>query len=381
MSASAAVEGLLAGGEKGGACWYAPTLWHTMSLTAWWQLLASHGFRLQAERWREVSAVTLSSACNSLLGLLQDALHGAQLRATCVRYDPVFVLGHWRAGTTHLHELLALDGRFAYPTAVECYAPHHCLISERLFPGLLSRWLLRAPVPGGSTPYLYRPQEDELALLAMGAPTPMWSLAYPGEEQGHAYLTLRAVSLEQLERWEAILWKFVQLVTYRNPGRRLVLKSPAHTARLGLLARLFPQARFVHIVRDPYVVFAQTVRMWRQIQAASALLPPERFNVERYVLRTLREMYAGFESAASALPPGRFHQLYYEQLVRDPMQTLAECYRVMELGGFEEARPRIESYLAPLTGKGFIDDPVGADGKEAVAEAWGPIFRRWGYAI
>jgi hypothetical protein len=352
-----------------------------MSLTAWWQLLASHGFRLQPERWREVSAVTLSSAGNSLLGVLQTALHGARLRSTRVRYDPVFVLGHWRAGTTHLHELLALDERFAYPTAVECYAPHHCLISERLFPNLLSRWLLRAPVPGGATPDLYRPHEDELGLMAMGAPTPMWSLAYPGEEHGHAYMTLRAISLQELERWEALLWRFVQLVTYRNPDKRLVLKSPAHTARLALLARLFPQARFVHIVRDPYVVFAQTVRMWRQIQAASALLPPAGFNVERYVLRTLREMYAGFESAASALPPGRFHQMYYEQLAREPCATLDECYRAVGLGSFERARPRIEQYLEPLMGQGFIDDPISADRKEAVAEAWGPIYRRWGYDI
>ena len=29
--------------------------------------------------------------------------------------DPVFILGHWRSGTTLFHNLLALDEQFAYP--------------------------------------------------------------------------------------------------------------------------------------------------------------------------------------------------------------------------------------------------------------------------
>ena len=38
----------------------------------------------------------------------------------------------------------------------------------------------------------------------------------------------------------------------RSP-KRIVLKSPAHTARVRVLLELFPKARFVHIIRDPVV--------------------------------------------------------------------------------------------------------------------------------
>jgi hypothetical protein len=160
-----------------------------------------------------------------------------------------------------------------------------------------------------------------------------------------------------------------------------VLKSAPNTARLALLARLFPSARFVHVVRDPCVVYTQSVRMWRQLQESSVLRPPQHFNLERYVLTTLRDMYSGFETAAAALPPGRLHQIYYEQLVREPLKTLADCYHALGLGDFEVVRPRIASYLEPSAADGVLDEPMSADSKGEVGVAWGPIFRPWGYDI
>jgi hypothetical protein len=350
-----------------------------MSLGAWWRLLAAHGFRLQRERWRLAATVTLSSAVNSVLGLLQKALLGTALRNTTVRYDPVFVLGHWRSGTTHVHELLALDERFGFPTSLECFAPHHCLLTGLLPLALRSRLLPSEEAwPQGG---IERPQEDELALVALGAPSPLWSLAYPGELQGHAYLSLRDLSHREVDRWAAILWQFVRLVSYRHPDKRLVLKSPSHTARIQLLARLFPRARFLHIVRDPYVVFSSTVEMWRRTQAVSALVAQEGFDLEAHVLDTLKRMYEGFASACASLPPSRFHQIYYEQLLRDPVETLEQCYAALGLGEFERVRPRLAHYAATLAGLGTLDEPIAPHSKRAVADAWGPIFRPWGYQI
>ena len=88
----------------------------------------------------------------------------------------------------------------------------------------------------------------------------MWSLAYPGEAKGQGYLTLRDVPKRERERWEGVFLGFLRLVTFRHHGKPLILKSPPHTARMTVLARMFPNARFLHIVRDPYVVFASTLQ-------------------------------------------------------------------------------------------------------------------------
>jgi omega-hydroxy-beta-dihydromenaquinone-9 sulfotransferase len=367
------------GGEA--AHWYSPTLWHTMNAEAWWRLLRAHGFRVMPSRLHLAVSVTLAALSNSFLGLLQSAIYGARLRDTIIEHDPIFVLGHWRSGTTHLHELLALDDRFAYPS-FECFAPHHCLLTDNSLYRSSFSWLVpRKRVMDNMAVGFDRPQEDELALVALGAPSPYWSLAYPGETKGQIYLTLRDASECEREKWMAVFQRFLRLLTYRHRGKPLILKSPAHTARLTMLARMFPKARFIHIVRDPYAVFASTMHLWRKNQQISALTPTEPAALEASVLRGLRAMYDGFEAASAALQPGLFHQVHYEDLVREPLTTLEQCYHAIGLGEFSVVRPRLSDYLANLRDYRTNEYALSSPGKAAVNEAWGTIFRKWGYEV
>lgn len=360
--------------------WYSATLWHTMNLSALWRLLRVHGFRVSASRWPRIATAIMSAVNNSILGALQSALYGSLLRDTEIKSNPLFVLGHWRSGTTHLHELLALDDQFAFPTSYDCFAPHHCLVTGRLYPRLFGRLLPSKRLMDDMSIGFDRPQEDELALVSLGVPSPMWCLAYPEETYGQRYLTLRNVSERERDEWLSGLRHFMRLVTFRHPGKPLLLKSPPHTARIGLLAEMFPAARFLHVVRDPYVVFASTLHLWRKTQAANAIVHADSALLEDFVLRTLAEMYEGFEEATAALG-ARFYQLRYEDLVREPMVTLRRCYEALNLSNFDHIQPRVSEYLSALRDYRTNRYVISPEGRAAVKDAWGDIFRKWDYAI
>ena len=68
------------------------------------------------------------------------------------------------------------------------------------------------------------------------------------------YLTFRGVPEREVDEWKQALVLFLKKLTwkYRKP---LLLKSPPHTCRIKLLLGLFPEARFVHIHRDPFAVY------------------------------------------------------------------------------------------------------------------------------
>jgi hypothetical protein len=183
------------------------------------------------------------------------------------------------------------------------------------------------------------------------------------------------------EKWIAVFQSFLRLLTYRRQGKPLILKSPTHTARVAMLARIFPKARFVHIVRDPHAAFASTVHLWRNLQRENALTRVDMIALEAQVIRNLLEMYDGFEAAREALPPGHFHQLHYEDLVREPLATLEQCYHAIGLGDFTLIRPRVDDYLANLSAYRTNEYAISPEGKAAVSEAWGAIFREWGYAV
>ena len=118
------------------------------------------------------------------------------------------------------------------------------------------------------------PQEDEFALCNMGARSPYLTIVFPNRPpQDQEYLDLERVSPEGLRRWKAKLRWFLQCITLRNP-KRIVLKSPPHTCRVKVLLEMFPKAKFVHIVRDPYVIFPSTVNLWKRLYRDEGLQMP-----------------------------------------------------------------------------------------------------------
>jgi omega-hydroxy-beta-dihydromenaquinone-9 sulfotransferase len=368
-------------GHGEAARWYSPTLWQTMKLSAWLKLLRAQHFRLARNKLPAVVATTAMTAGNSVLGVVQSLIFARRIRGARIQPDPIFILGHYRTGTTHLHNLLALDQRLSSPTTFECSAPHHCLLTDRLYPRLFS-WLL-APkrVMDDMEMGFDRPQEDELALVALGVPSPYWSIGFPGDQTGRRFLTLTDVSDEERQDWEKTFLQFLRLISLRHPGKPLVLKSPPHTARVAVLRGLFPRARFVHLVREPMSVFASTVRLRREIRAVNALAPWSEVQLEQEILEALPEMYRDFERDRAAIPPGQFHQMRYEDLVRDPLATLEQCYEAIGLEDFARVRPHVERYLADLRKYRTNEYAVSPEGAAAVRASWGPFFRGWGYEI
>src|SRR5581483_10629411 len=134
--------------------------------------------------------------------------------------------------------------------------PCHFLLTERVFTRVF-RWMMPASRPMDNMKMGFdRPQEDEFALaLLTGDASPYCTIAFPNHPpQGDEYLDLADVPESARRRWQRTLVQFLKGVTYKT-GKRLVLKSPPHTARIAVLRELFPDALFLHIVRDPYVVF------------------------------------------------------------------------------------------------------------------------------
>src|SRR5262245_28641776 len=119
---------------------WAPRIWQGCDLFAWLRLLARNRFAVGLPYLYIAGIATLASSFNTLMGLLQESLLGDRPARTPLRHAPLFILGHWRTGTTLLHELLILDPRHSFPTTYQCMAPDHFLLTERFLPRFL--WFL-----------------------------------------------------------------------------------------------------------------------------------------------------------------------------------------------------------------------------------------------
>jgi hypothetical protein len=292
--------------------------------------------------------ISLLAPLNSALALLQTAL--LRLRPRGPAPDPIFVLGHWRSGTTLLHELLALDPRFTAPTAYACFAPTHFLVSRRVL-GPIVRLLTPRRRPQDEMLFgVDRPQEDEFALIAQGLPSPYCYLMFPGGPSPDLrWLDFDGVPPADVARWRRGLRRFLDAFAWRDP-RPPVLKSPAHTARLEVLAAMFPRARFVHILRDPREVIPSTQLTIRAMADAFGLHYPNTAEAENLVFDWHQRLHRRLEEARSLLDPARFVELRYEDLVADPGGAMRRVYEGLALGDFAAAAPRIAGYFAENAG-------------------------------
>lgn len=362
--------------------WWSPRFWHGMCFSDWIRLWGGHCFKAHPARFGMGLILTAYTPFNSLLAWIQQLRHGRKLAETKIERPPVFIIGHWRSGTTLLHELMFLDERFGSPNTYQCFAPHHFLSTEWIIPKLLSKILPKQRPMDNMEMGWDKPQEDEFALLTLGAPTPYLRMAFPNDPPPYdEFLDMDGVAPADLARFERLLLHFVTMLTYHSGGKQILLKSPPHTGRVAVLAKLFPGAKFVHISRNPYSLFSSTERLWDALDEAQGFTYPKDRDGSRreYVFHCLERMYKGFESQRSQLEPNQICDIQYERLVADPTAELARVYQELELGDFEAVRPRIVETLAAR--KDYrpnvhqLDDEL----KATIRRRWADYFERYGY--
>jgi hypothetical protein len=357
-----------------------PRFWEGCDFFAWLRLLCRNRFAVGLPYVYIAVVITFVSAGNTVLRLIQEALFGSHVRHTPIRESPLFILGHWRTGTTLLHELLILDERHSFPTTYECVEPNHFLLTEALF----TRWLSflmpsRRPMDNMAAGW-GRPQEDEFALCMMGQPSPYLTIAFPNRPpQDQEALDLADLPPPRRAAWKRAFLLLLRRITFLNP-KRLVLKSPTHTCRIRTLLELFPDARFVHIVRDPYVVFPSTVNLWKSLYQTHGLQKPTFAGLEEHVFATFEHLYKKLEEGRQLVAPSHFCELRYEDLVRDPVGEMRKLYEHLGLGGFDEVRPRLEAYLAKNRDYRTNRYDLAPELRAEITRRWGDVIRRYGYA-
>lgn len=356
-----------------------PNIWMGGDVFGWLRMLRHNRYAIAPRYVHWAALISLHTVYNTLLSVLQERIWGGRIRETEIVLDPVFILGHWRSGTTWLHELLTLDPRHTYPTTYACIFPGHFLLTEWYIPRLL-RFITPARRPMDNMALAWeRPQEDEFALCNLGQPSPYLTFAFPNHPpQYPEYFDLETVPPEARQQWKHALLHFLKQLTLRQP-KRLVLKSPTHTYRIKVLLELFPQARFVHIVRNPYVVMPSTMHTWRTLYRVFGLQRPTFAGLEQQVFHNYLYMFNKLEETHSLVEPWRFYELRYEDLVQDPIGQVCAIYDRLKLGDVAQVLPQLQQYVADTARYQTNRYTLSPALRDTIRQRVGQVMRRYGY--
>ncbi|QDT00035.1 Sulfotransferase domain protein [Adhaeretor mobilis] len=327
-------------------------------------------------------AVSAMSFVNSGLALGDRACYSRKVSRVTFDKPPVFILGHWRSGTTFLHELLIRDPRHNYPTTYQCFVPHHFLLTEKLIAPCTEFLLPRRRPMDNMVAGWHRPQEDEFALQIMGVPSPYASMMFPKHGEVHReYLTLKELPEEHRTAWKRQLMQFFQRIALRDQ-RRLVVKSPPHTARLATLLEMFPDAKFIHITRHPAELFASTVRLWRSLNSVQGVhVPKDEAWVEDYVIDSFERMYEAFAEDRALLGNDQLAEVRYEDLAANPKAEVQRVYEELDLGGFDPAEPTIDAYLDQISNYRPNQHEIDESISQKLQQRWAWYYEEYGYEL
>ena len=240
-----------------------------------------------------------------------------------------------------MHELLASGPEMAAPRTWQCLNPSGFRIAgPPRTGGRVARPMDSVVVDALS------PQEDELALLARGAPSAYRAWLDPRRWQEMLPALSQDAWLALPERDWLADWRTFLSWCMPSDAKMLVVKSPNHTFRIKAIRRAWPEARFVWTLRDPADTWQSNRKMWAAMTSRYGLWPWDSGALDGLLAAAFREYALALRWAGETIGPDHLAFIAYDRLASAPAQTVHAVAERFSLGGRDRWESPVQDYLA-----------------------------------
>ena len=310
------------------------------NLSTWLRMLWQARKHINLRFFPKILVITLMICLYTPIMWWERFRFDKRIRQTAVK-APIFIIGHQRSGTTYLHYLLGRDMQFGFLTVKESFMPWIYLTAERHLEWMLGRAMPEKRPMDNLKLGLDLPTEPEYALGNMTVSTMLAGYCFPKQLESVFRKTVLFENSCAKEEWKEALKYFMQKLTLKNGGKQLIIKAPENLARIKEILEVFPDAKFIHIHRDPYRVYFSTERLYGITLPLVAMQYCSEDVVKDYILRSYRQMFERFFESRKLIPSGNFSEIRYDDLIGGELSQLERVYTELGLPGFDEAKPLI----------------------------------------
>lgn len=348
------------------------------SFRVWLRLLWINRFEWQY--LHRVLLITLTSFITIPFRILEKIIYGKRVAETVIHEDPIFIIGYPRSGTTHLHNLISQDPNLGFVTQFQTLAPEAVLVGHKLLRPLLNR-LLPAKRPQDNVQMaLDYPQEEEHAIGNMSIHSEFHAIFFPKKMRAYVtkYALFADLEADAKTTWQQMHRAVLQKATFICQ-KRLVLKTPANVARIATLLQMYPDAKFIHIYRNPFTIFPSQKKTLIEATNFAALQTVSQAEIEANIFFFYTEMMQRFFKDKALLNHANFVEVQFEQLESNPLAELQRIYDQLNLPGFAQAQDNFKAYNDHQ--KDYEKNRYALDPQTAVEikERWHFTISKWGY--
>ncbi len=291
---------------------------------------------------------------------------------------PVFILGHWRSGTTFLHNLMCQPPNAGFISTYETVFTQY-LATRKIIEPLL-QWLMPPKRPADNVKLRAAyPQEEEFAMCNL-TPFSYYHFFYFPELVERYFKETVRFSNGCEDEWHSAYELLLKKTLSGQPeADHLVIKNPVNTGRLAILRKYFPDAAFIHIYRNPYTVFLSTKKFFMELMPTLWFHEVDEEAIETLILNGYRNFLDAFYRDYAVTPA--VFDIKFEDFEKDPLRTIEQIYKSFDLGDFSKIEHVLGDYIQSQHTYRKNTYSISSREVELVRKHWQVYLERWNYAL
>lgn len=272
--------------------------------------------------------------------ILEILVYHKKIRNLKLIQDPIFIIGHWRSGTSHLQNLLCKDQNHTsttifnfifsdayYLTELWLKKPLNIICKLFKVKYAFQRLPMNFDIQGELDPALCANCSDH---------SYTWGHLFPKNYEywldKYIVIQNKQCALDWINDYDFLIRK----LSFRNKNKRIIVKSPGDTGRFELLLKKYPNAKFIYIHRNPIDVFHSTKNLWSIIQKQNSFQKISEATIEEYIIQTYKKVLLKYIETRTIIPQSQLAEITFNEIQNNPIKVIREIYEKFNLGSLPQ---------------------------------------------
>ena len=308
--------------------------------------------------------------------------YNRRIRKFRFKKPPVFILGHWRSGTTLLHNMLSKDPATGFVTT------YHSLFPNNLSSKWIFKTFMRMNTPEKRPADNVKldvdfPQEDEFAFCNC-QPNAYYNLFYFPENYQEFFessVLHKGLTEREIKIWYNEYDKLVKKALINTRGSRVVIKNPVNTGRIDKLIKLYPDAKFLFIYRNPYTVFLSTQKFFYQLFPTLWLHKTSYELIDKMIFEVYIDLMELYKKHKWLIPTENLMEIKFEDFEKDTVNEIKTIYNKLLNEDFSGVESSIREYSNAQRNYQKNRYSVDIQLIENIKNRWGKYIEQYNYQL
>lgn len=329
------------------------------------------------------SVTLFGTICLLPLRAIEAVCFSKKIAQTELAEDPIFIIGHWRSGTTHLHNVVSQDSRLGYLSTLHAIFPTCCvtLSKNKFLKNLIANLLPEKRMMDNVKMGLDYPQEEEFSLSCVTTSSHHCNHFPSTITESFDQYVLHNVSDKEREKWKKTYMKTIRKASYMANGKRLALKNPYNTARLEILLEMFPNAKFIHIYRNPYTIYVSALHDFIKEAEEMALQDFTENEFAAICYQLYEKLMKKYWETRDLVPKGNLSEVAFEDFEKNPLSEMKRIYTELNLDLNEEQLDNVTQYLDSLSDYKRNKYTFSSSLVDEISKKWGFALEKLNYSL